>query len=66
MGYKIREVREAKKMTQKELAEASGISRTTISQLENGTSRITTTQTLSKIAKALGVSVDKLFFDEGV
>ena len=36
MGYKIKEIREAKKMTQEELAEKSGVSRGTISALENG------------------------------
>ena len=36
MGYKIREAREAKKMSQEELAKASGVSRGTISALENG------------------------------
>ena len=32
MGYKIKELREAMKMTQEELAEKSGVSRGTISQ----------------------------------
>ena len=31
MGYKIKEIREAQKMTQEELAEKSGVSRGTIS-----------------------------------
>lgn len=66
MGYKIKEVREAAKMTQEELAEKSGVSRTTISQLENGTLRITTTKTLVKLARALNKSVDQIFFDESV
>ena len=66
MGYKIKEVREAKKMTQEELSEKSGVSRGTISALENGTVRATTTKTLVKIAYALGVSVDQIFFAEGV
>ena len=35
MGYKIKELREAMKMTQEELAEKSGVSRGTISALEN-------------------------------
>lgn len=66
MGYKIKEVREARRMTQEELAEKSGVSRGTISALENGSVRTTTTKTLFKLAKALGTSVDQIFFAEGV
>ena len=46
MGYRIKEVREEKRMTQEELSAKSGISRTTISGLENGTVRSTSTKTL--------------------
>lgn len=66
MGYKIKEVREAKNMTQEELAERSGVSRGTISALENGTSRATTTKTLMNIARALGVPIEAIIFDENV
>lgn len=66
MGYKIKEIREAKSMTQEELAEKSGISRATISGLENGTERNTTSKTLVKIATALGVTIDQIFFAEAV
>ncbi len=66
MGYKIKEVRELKKMTQEELSEKSGISRGTISALENGSVRTTTTKTLVKLAQALSVSVDQIFFTEDV
>lgn len=66
MGYKIKELREQKKMTQAELSEKSGVSRGTISALENGTSRATTTKTLAKIASALETTVDILFFTESV
>lgn len=66
MGYKVRELREEKNMTQEELAEKSGVSRTIISGLENGTARATTTKTLLKLAKALGVTVDCLFFSDNV
>lgn len=66
MGYKIKEVREALKMTQEELAEKSGVSRGTISALESGTVKITTTKTLCKLAHALGVSIDQIFFSDPV
>ena len=66
MGYRIKEEREAKKMTQEELAEKSGVSRTTISALENGTMRNTGSKTLLKIANALDTTIDRIFFAESV
>lgn len=63
MGYRIKEFRESLKMTQEELAEKSGVSRGTISAMESGVSKETTTKTLVKIARALGTSVDKIFFE---
>lgn len=66
MGYKIKEVREEKNMTQDELSKKSGVSRGTISALENGTSRATTTKTLTKIARALDTTVDAIFFAQAV
>ena len=66
MGYRIRELREAMKMTQEELADKSGVSRGTISALENGSMRNTTSKTLLKLAQALNTSVDLIFFTETV
>jgi len=66
MGYKIKEVREARKMTQEELADKSGVSRGTISALENGSIRTTTTKTLVRLSRALGVSVDQIFYADCV
>ena len=66
MGYKIKELREAMKMTQEELAEKSGVSRGTISTLENGIDRTTTSKTLVKLAQALDTTVDRIFFTKGV
>lgn len=66
MGYKIKELRESLNMTQEELSEKSDVSRGTISALENGTERTTTTKTLSKIATALGTTVDRLFYPTSV
>ena len=64
MAYRIRELREAMKMTQEELADKSGVSRGTISALENGSMRNTTSKTLLKLAQALNTSVDRIFFTE--
>ena len=61
MGYKIKDIREAMGLTQEQLAEKSGVSRTIISGLENGTARATTTKTLLKIASALDTTVDQIF-----
>ena len=46
MGYRIKELRDKIKMSQQELVQKSGVSRGTISALENGTARATTTKTL--------------------
>jgi len=66
MGFKIKEVRESKHMTQEELSEKSGVSRTTISSLENNTVKNTSTKTLLRIANALETTVDEIFFTECV
>jgi transcriptional regulator with XRE-family HTH domain len=63
MGYKIKEVRESLKMTQEELASKSGVSRGTISALENGKKRTTSVKTLKNIASALGTTVSQIFFE---
>ena len=66
MQYKIREYREELKMSQVELAEKSKVSRTIISGLESGAITVTTTDTLLKIARALGRSVSDIFFEQNV
>ncbi len=63
MEYRIRETRKSLKMSQEELARKSNVSRTIISGLENGTITVTTTDTLSKIAMALGKKVGDIFLD---
>lgn len=60
-AYKIKEIRESKNMTQEELAQKSGISRSIISELETGKRTITTTNTLIKIAEVLGYSIKDIF-----
>lgn len=66
MGTKLKEYREAKGMTQAVLAEKSGVSRMTISALENGVSRAAMTTTLIKLAEALDTTVDEIFFRPAV
>lgn len=66
MGYKIKELREEKKMSQEDLSKKSGVSRTIISGLESGTIKETSTKTLRKIAVALEKKVSDIFFDTNV
>lgn len=66
MKYKVKELREQKNMTQVELSEKSGVSRTIISGLESGKRKVTTTKTLCDIAEALGEEVDAIFFKDDV
>lgn len=62
MRYRVKEFREKAGLSQDELAKKSGVSRATISALENGTVHSTSTKTLNKLAQALGTTVDKIFF----
>nr|DAW02023.1 MAG TPA: helix-turn-helix domain protein [Caudoviricetes sp.] len=64
MRYRIKELREKRRMTQEELATKSGVSRTIISKLEQDKPLNMLTDTLSKIAKALDVKVSSLFLTE--
>ena len=61
MRNKLKIVREKKDMTQKELVEKSGVSRTVISQLENGTRSVITSETMLKISKALEEPLENIF-----
>ena len=63
MPYRIKEARLEQGLTQEELAEKSGISRVTISGLESGKLVVTTTDTLIKIASALGRTVSEIFLE---
>ena len=61
MQYKIKMMREKKKMTQEALSEKAGVSRAIISRLESGEEVVTTKETLLKIANALGCRVSEIF-----
>lgn len=63
MPLNIKRERELKGMTQEELAKKSGISRATISTLENDPDAVTTTSTLKKLAEALNVKVGVFLSD---
>lgn len=63
MEYRIKECREKLKMSQMELSKKANVSRSIISGLESGSVSVTTTETLSKIASALGKKVSDIFLD---
>ncbi|WP_407717153.1 helix-turn-helix transcriptional regulator [Hornefia butyriciproducens] len=59
--YRIRELRNEMHITQEELARMSGVSRSIISELESGKREVTTTDTIIKIASALGKKPNDIF-----
>ena len=67
MGYKLKIVREEKKMSQEELSRKSNVSRATISAIENSSGSYNVTMdTLRKLANALGTTCEAIFFDDCV
>lgn len=62
MGYRIKELREQRGMSQAELARKAGITRVTLWRLESGDGKVAMTRTLMKIANALSVEVRELFY----
>lgn len=60
MPFRVKELREAHKMTQTELCEAANISRQTLADLESGKDVNTTVYTLQKLANALNCKVQDL------
>ena len=66
MASRLRELRKEKNMTQEELSEKSGVSRAIIWRLEQDENHNATSKTLFRIAEALGVTVDSLFYPRSV
>jgi len=66
MGYRLKEIREQCKMTQEELEKKSGVSRQTISAIENNRAENVLVGTLLALANALGTTIDNLFFEKAV
>lgn len=60
LGQRLKEARKAKNLTQTELAELSGVSRMTITQIERGATETTTSAVIVKLAKALECTTDFL------
>lgn len=66
MKVSVKEHRQKLGISQEELAKRSGISRQTISTIENGNADGVMVRTLVSLAETLGTTVDRLFFDDGV
>ena len=56
----LRKMREAKGLSQERLARMADVANNTIIKIESGKNQNPTLDTLKKIAKALGISVDDL------
>lgn len=61
---KIREYRQEKQMSMKELAEKSQISVGYLSHLENGSRVNPSTEVMERIAEALNTSIVQIFFSK--
>ncbi len=62
IGNRIKELRDVKKMSQKDLAYASDLDRSYIASVENGQRNISIIN-IEKISSALGVTLKKFFKD---
>lgn len=60
IGENIRKLRQKKKMSQDRLSKEADLALNTIVKIETGKNPNPTLETLQKIAKALGVSLDEL------
>lgn len=61
MGYRIKEVRKERGLSQEELCKRANVSRALLSDLETGKRTVTSTKTLIKLAKALECEVSYIF-----
>lgn len=61
-GNKLKELREEKGWTQEQLRILSGVSRDTISRLENNKIVNVESQTLKKLAKTFRLNIGDIFF----
>jgi len=64
LGEKIKKLRKNYGMTIKDLSDKSGVGQSTISEIETGKVKNPKSETLSKLAKALNVTVDSLLAEK--
>jgi DNA-binding XRE family transcriptional regulator len=62
MKNRLKEMRELKGLSQEELSQKSGVSRTTISEIETEKKMVVTNITLEKISTALDLKITDIFF----
>lgn len=58
---RLKELRIERGISQEELAEKSGISRTTLSKIENNEEAVVNTRTIAKLAEVFGVKPSEIF-----
>lgn len=63
MENKLKEYRKKAGMTQKDLANASGVTQRTICKIENTDEACVSMRTMTKISNALGYKVKTIFFN---
>ncbi|MBU5439457.1 helix-turn-helix domain-containing protein [Tissierella sp. MSJ-40] len=64
LGNSIKELRQRYGMTIKELSDKSGVGQSTISEIETGKAKNPKSETLSKLASVLNVTIDELMADK--
>lgn len=62
IGYRLRELREQKKLSQGDIEKRTGLLRCYISRVENGHT-VPAVETLEKLARALEIPLYQLFYD---
>jgi len=62
IGGRLRAIREAKRLSQGDIEERSGLKRSYISRVENGHT-VPSVETLEKLARALEVSLYQIFYE---
>lgn len=60
IGKNIKTLRQRKKLSQEKLARLTGISLNTLTKIESGFTKSPSIQTIHKISKCLGISLDNL------
>lgn len=63
VGLRVREMREAREMTQEQVAELLGLAASAVSRIESGERGLTAAE-LAQLAERFGVSADFLLFGE--
>ena len=58
---RLKAFREEQGMSQEELSEKTGLSRTTISKIENNEEAVVSTKTIAKIAEVFNVAPSEIF-----